>query len=176
MSTYRSWYLSLAAFLSVASPLAAQAQAEPLNMIYAVWKDTTGAGSTMKNMSKGAKDLIEAYAVLIKDKDGKVEIRQRHNKAGGSVAALQASQIVDTAIARLSAPPPSAADSATGYAPAAQASRLSEEDLKKVVGMFGPGESALLLISPKPAVSQIQRSLGVGAQSNAEIVALEVKQ
>ena len=48
--------------------------------------------------------------------------------------------------------------------------------MKKVVGMFGPGESALLLISPKPAVSQIQRSLGVGAQSNAEIVSLEVKQ
>ena len=145
-------------------------------MIYAVWKDTTGAGSTMKSMSKGAKDLIEAYAVLIKDKDGKVEVKQRHNKAGGSVTALQASQIVDTAIARLSAPPPSAADSASGYAPAAQARRLSEEDLKKIVGMFGPGESALILMSPKPAISEIQRSLGVGAQSNAEIVALEVKQ
>ena len=96
--------------------------------------------------------------------------------AGGSVTALQASQIVDTAIARLSAPPPSAADSASGYAPAAQARRLSEEDLKKIVGMFGPGESALILMSPKPAISEIQRSLGVGAQSNAEIVALEVKQ
>jgi hypothetical protein len=176
MGIYRTWYLSLAAFLSVASPLSAQTKAEPLNMIYAVWKDTTGAGSTMKNMSKSAKDLIEAYAVLIKDKDGKVEVRQRHNKAGGSVTALQASQIVDTAIARLSAPPPSAADSASGYAPAAQARRLSEEDLKKIVGMFGPGESALILMSPKPAISEIQRSLGVGAQSNAEIVALEVKQ
>jgi hypothetical protein len=176
MGTYRSWQLSLAAFLSVASRLPAQTQAEPLNMIYAVWKDTTGAGHTMKQMSKSAKDLIEAYAVLIKDKDGKVEVRQRHNKAGGSVAALQASQIVDTAIARLSAPPPSEDDSASGYAPAAQASRLSEDDLRKIIGMFGPGESALILMSPKPAISEIQRSLGVGGQSNAEIVALEVKQ
>jgi hypothetical protein len=177
MSTYRAWYLSLAAFLLVASPLPAQDQAEPqLNMIYAVWKDTTGAGHTMKHMSKGAKDLIEAYAVVIKDTAGKVEVRQRHNKAGASVAALQASQLVDTAIARLSAPAPSAADSASGYAPNGRASRLSEEDLKKVVGMFGPGESALILMSPKPAISEIERSLGMGGQSNAEIVVLEVKQ
>jgi hypothetical protein len=88
---------------------------------------------------------------------------------------LQASQVVDTAIARLSAPPPNAADPASGYAPSAKAGRLSEEDLNKVVGMFGPGESALLLLSPKPAVSEIQRSLGVGTQSKAEIVELEVK-
>lgn len=176
MRTYSAWYLSLAAFLLVAGPLPAQEQAEPpLRMIYAVWEDTTGAAYAMKQMSKGARDQVEAYAVLIKDQAGKVEVKQRYNQAGGSVRALQASAVVDTAIARLSAPQPSAADSASGYAPSTQASRLSEEDLNKVIGMFNPGESALLLLSPKPAVSEIQRSLGVGTQSNAEIVELEVK-
>jgi len=42
-------------------------------------------------------------------------------------------------------------------------SRLSEKDLKKVIEMFDPGESALLLLSPKPAVSDIQRAIGMGA-------------
>jgi hypothetical protein len=145
-------------------------------MIYAVWSDTTGAGYAMQNMSKGARDLVEASAVLVKGKDGQVELKQRQNKAGGSVRALQASQIVDTAVGRLSAPPPSAADSASGYAPSAHTGRLSEEDLSKLRGMFGPGESAMILLSPKPAVSEIQRSLGAGAQSAAEIVELEVQQ
>ena len=176
MSTYRTWYLSLAAFLLVANPWAAQAQTEaPLKMIYAVWKDSTGAASTLKQMSKGTKDLIEATAVLTKDKAGKVEVSKRYNKAGGSVTALQASQIVDTAIARLSAPVPSAADSASGYAPAPP-SRLSEEDLKKITGMLGPGGSALILISPKPNMAEIKRSVGMGGQGEAQIVELEVKQ
>jgi hypothetical protein len=83
--------------------------------------------------------------------------------------------VVDTAIARLSTPPPSAADSVSGYAPNAPR-RLSEEDLNKLMGMFGPGESVLILLSPKPGVSVMQRSLGVGAQSDADIVELEVKE
>jgi hypothetical protein len=177
MSTYGAWYLSLAAVLLVASPLPAHAQEEAsLRMIYAVWKDSAGAGSAIKRMSKGALDLVEAHAVLVKDEAGKVEVKEKYQKAGGSAASLQAGQVVDTAIARLSAPAPSAADSVSGYAPNQPARRLSEEDLKKVVGMFGPGESALILLSPKPAVSQIERSLGTGMQSDAEIIELDVKE
>ena len=174
MSTYRAWYLSLAAFLLVAGRLPAQAQDEaPLKMIYAVWSDTAGAGSALKNMSKSARDQVEATAVLVKDKNGHVEVKQRQNKAGGSDRAMQASQVVDTVIARVSAPP-SAADSASAYAAAPR--RLSEKDYNKIMGMFGPGESALILMSPKPAISEIQRALGTGAQSNAEIVELEIKE
>jgi hypothetical protein len=147
----------------------------PLRMIYAVWKNTDGAGHAVNKMSKTAKDQVEAYAVLVKNDAGRVEVKQRHNQAGGSARALQASQVIDTAIARLSTPPPTAKDSAAGYAPNST-SRLSDEDLKKAVTMFGPGQSALLLLSPRPAVSEIERSLGTGAQSNAQIVELEVQQ
>lgn len=175
MGAYAPGIWSLAAFLVASSPLLAQEKAEtPLRMIYAVWKDTAGAGYAMKHMSKGAYDKVAAYAVLIKDEHGAVEVKTRHNQAGGSPTAMQASQVIDTAIARLSALPPSAADSAAGYAPSAP-SRLSEEDLNKAKAMFGPKQSALLLLSPKPAVSEIQRSLGAGHQSNAQIVELEVK-
>jgi hypothetical protein len=101
-----------------------------------------------------------------------VETSLRHHKSTG-FAGVQSSQTIDSAIARLSEP---ATDSASGYAPSAQTSRLSEQDLKKVVGMFGPGNSVLLLMSPKPATSEIQRSLGAGADGAAEVVVLEVKQ
>jgi hypothetical protein len=88
---------------------------------------------------------------------------------------MQASQTIDTAIARLSALPPDAADSAIGYAPNGPASRLSEKDLKKVVSMLGPGESAVLLISPKPDVSEVERFMGMGGQGAPEVVVVDIK-
>jgi hypothetical protein len=174
MTTYRAWYQSLAGFLLVAIPGAAQAQTEaPVKLIYAVWEDSTAAENTLKHLSKGAKDQIAAYAVLVKDKDGNVDTKLRHHKTAG-FSGVQSSQTIDSAIARLSE---SATESASGYAPGAPtSSRLSEKDLKKVRDMFGPGESVLLLMSPKPAVSEIQRALGAGAQGAPEVVVLEVKQ
>ena len=163
MSTYCPWYLSLTAFLLVASQWSAQAQEEAqVKMIYAVWATPSAAENTLKHMNKGAKDQMEAYAILTKDKAGKVDVTQRYYKSRGSPTGLQASETLDRSV-----------DSASVYAP--QPSRLSEKDLKKVVEMFGPGESALLLLSPKPAVSDIQRAIGMGAQGHPEIVVLEVK-
>ena len=168
------WYQSLAGFFLVAIPGVAQAQTEePVKLIYAVWEDSTAAENTLKQMSKGAKNQIAAYAVLVKDKDGTIETKLRHHKTAG-FSGVQSSQTIDSAIARLSE---SATESASGYAPSAPtSSRLSEKDLKKVRDMFGPGESVLLLMSPKPAVSEIQRALGAGAQGAPEVVVLEVKQ
>jgi|RhiMethySRZTD1v2_1073278.scaffolds.fasta_scaffold158187_2 hypothetical protein len=57
-------------------------------------------------MNRKTYDLIEAYAILVKDKTGKVEV---HNQAGGSDRAMVASQTNDTAVARLSALPANAA-------------------------------------------------------------------
>ena len=167
MTTYRAWYLSLTAFLLIAGPRPAHAQKEaPVKLIYAVWKDTTGAERAVKHMSTEAKDKIEAYAVLIKDTAGTVEPRLRHHKAH-SATGLQASQTLDSAIARLSAPP--------GDTASMKNSRLSEEDLNKVVSMFNPGESVLLLLSPEPAVADIKHALGMGAMGHPEVVELKVK-
>ena len=178
MSPYCPWYLPLTAFLLVAGPLPALAQKEPeLKMVYAVWEDPGAAATIMRNMNKKTYDLVEAYAVLVKDKTGKVEVKQRYNQAGGSDRAMVASQTIDTSIARLGALPPNAADSAQGYRPASgPASRLSEKDLKKVVSMLGPNESAVLLISPKPNVSEMEHFLGMGSQGAPEIVEVDIKQ
>jgi hypothetical protein len=88
---------------------------------------------------------------------------------------MQASQTIDTAIARLSALPPNAADSVSAYAPrSGPASHLSEKDLKKVVSMLGPGESAVLIISPKPDVSEVQKFMGMGGQGTPEVVVVDM--
>ena len=176
--SYRAWYLPLTAFILVAGPRSVLAQNDaPLKMVYAVWKDPGSAATIMRNMNKKTYDLVEAYAVLVKDKSGKVEVQQRHNKAGGSDRAMVASQTIDTSIARLSALPANAADSAKAYAPqSGPASRLSEKDLKKVVGMLNPGESAVLLISPKPNVSEMEHTLGMGGQGTPEIIEVDIKE
>jgi hypothetical protein len=177
MSTYHTWYLSLAGFLLMAGPLSAQEAAPaPLKMVIAVWPDSTGAAGTIKHMSKSAKDQTEAYAVLVKRQDGTVEARERYHNPRGPGAGVQASDLIDRATTRMSEPPASAGDSASGYEASGKPSALSPEDLKRVQTMFGPGESALLLVSQAPAMSQIKRSLGIGAQRDVEIVELSVKE
>jgi hypothetical protein len=177
MSTYRMWYLSVGGFLLVAGPLSAQEPAAaPLKMVIAVWPDTTGAAGTIKHMSKSAKDQTAAYAVLVKNKDGTVEARERYHNPRGPGAGVQASDIIDRATARMSTPSTSEADSASGYESSGKPSQLSPEDLKRVEAMFGPGESALLLLSQAPAMAEIKRTLGIGAQRDVEIVELSVKE
>jgi len=179
MGTYARGTWSLAAFLVVGSPMLAQAQEEtPLKMVYAVWKSPGAAANIMAQMNKKTYDKVEAYAVIVKDSTGKVELKQRYNQAGASDRAMEASVVIDTAVDRLSALPPNAGDSVAAYAPVpgSPASRLSEKDLKKVVSMLDPGESAVLLISPEPDVSEIERVLGMGSQGTPEVVQVDLEE
>ena len=107
-----------------------------------------------------------------------MELKQRHNQAGGSDLAMEASVVIDTAVDRLTALPPNADDSVAAYAPVpgSPASRLSEKDFKKVVSMLDPGESAVLLISPEPDVSEIERVLGMGSQGTPEVVQVDLEE
>jgi len=177
VSTYRTRYLALAALVGVVGPLSAQAQdGPPLKMVYAVWKSPGGASDAMHHMNKKTYDLVEAYAVLVKDTAGKVEVKQRGNKAGGSPQAVQAAETIDSAVARLTALPPNAEDSVAGYKPAGgPASHLSDKDFKKVVSMLDPGESGVLLISPQPDVAEVQKFVGMGGQAAPEVVVVDLQ-
>lgn len=177
LSTYRTWYLALAALAAVVGPQSARAQdGPPLKMVYAVWKSSGGASNAMHHMNKKTYDLVEAYAVVVKDTAGKVEVKQRHNTAGGSPQAAQAAETIDSAIARLTALPANAEDSVAGYKPAGgPASHLSDKDFKRVVSMLDPGESAVLLISPQPDVSQVQKNVGMGGQDAPEFVVVDLQ-
>jgi hypothetical protein len=54
---------------------------------------------------------------------------------------------------------------------------LSDKDLKKVVSMLSPGESAVLLISPKPDVSEIEHYvMGMGGAGTPDVVVVDIKQ
>jgi hypothetical protein len=53
---------------------------------------------------------------------------------------------------------------------------LSEKDFKKVVRMLDPGESAVLLISPQPDVSEVERVLGMGSQGTPEVVVVNLEE
>ena len=96
MGTYTRGTWPLALFVLFANPLLAQDK-DPLKMVYAVWKDIGGAAYSVAQMNKKNYDKVEAWAVIVKDSTGKVEVTQRHNKAGGSDRAMQASVIIDTA-------------------------------------------------------------------------------
>ena len=89
MSTYHTWYLSLAGMLVMAAPLSAQEPAQ--KMIIAVWPDTSAASSTVQHMTKTAKGQIAAYGVLVKHQDGSVEVRERYHNPTGPGAGVQAS-------------------------------------------------------------------------------------
>jgi hypothetical protein len=41
--------------------------------------------------------------------------------------------------------------------------------------MFKPGESAALLISPKPDVAQVQKYVGMGGQPGPEFVVVDIQ-
>ena len=163
MSTYPTWYLSLAGFLLVVGPLSAQAPAEaPQKMIIAVWTDTTGGLEHRQAHEQGCQGpdrrLRGPHQAQGWHGGGKGEVPQSPRSRSGSAEQRHH----DRATVRLSTPPASGTDSASGYESSGKPSQLSPEDLQKIQGMFGPGESALLLLSPTPAVSEIKRPWGLG--------------
>ena len=176
MGTYARGALSFAAFVLFAGPMLAQEKDPPLKMVYAVWKDIGGAEYSVSQINKKNYDKIEAWAVIVKDTSGKVTVTQRGNKAGGDPRAMQASVIIDTAAARLSALPANAGQNASQYRPASgPASRLSDGDLKKVVSMLHPGESGLLAISPKPDVADVEKFMGMGGHGKPEVIVMNLQ-
>ena len=177
MGTYRTLYLVTCRVGGGRGPLSAQAQdGPPLKMVYAVWKSTGGASNTMHHMNKKTYDLVEAYAVLVKDTAGKVEVKQRGNKAGGSAAGgagCRNHRHRDRKAERAAA---ECGGFRRGYKPAGgPASHLSDKDLKRVVSMLNPGESAVLLISPQPDVAEVQKFVGMGGQATPEFVVVDLQ-
>jgi hypothetical protein len=74
MNTHHPMWLPLAGLLALADPLPAQVHGQaPLKLIYAVWEDATGAPNAIAGLDKELRDQIESYAVIARDRDGKVE-------------------------------------------------------------------------------------------------------
>ncbi len=165
MNTHHAMWLPLAGLLALADPLPAQAHGQaPLKLIYAVWEDATGAPNAIAGLDKQLRDQIESYAVIARDRDGKVEIRDKHDKDDFSAPSVEASQTIDSVVALLNEPAPLDGNRAT---------RISAESLDEMKDLLQPGESALLLMAPRPPVPELRRTLGMDP-GDAEVVEVEV--
>jgi hypothetical protein len=165
MNTHHAMWLPLAGLLALADPLPAQGHGQsPLKLIYAVWGDATGAPNAIAGLDKHLRDQIEAYAILAKDPDGSVEIRAKHERDDFSAPSVEASQTIESVVALLNAPAPVDGNRAT---------RISAANVAEMKDLLKPGESALLLMAPRPPIPELRRSLGMDP-GDAEVVEVEV--
>jgi hypothetical protein len=164
MSTYHA-ILPLAGLLALADPLSAQGHGQaPLKLIYVVWEDSTGAPNAIAGLDKQLRDQIESYAIIARDRDGSVEVRDKHDKDDSSAPSVEASQTIDSVVALLNEPVPIDGSHAT---------RISEENVEEMKDLLHPGESALLLMGPRPPIPELRRTLGMDP-GDAEVVEVEV--
>jgi hypothetical protein len=164
MTTY-SKILPLAGLLALAHPLPAPGHGQaPLKLIYAVWEDTTGAPNAIAGLDKQLRDQIESYAIITRDRDGSVEVREKHDKDDFSAPSVEAGQTIDSVVALLNEPAPIDGNRAT---------RISEGNLEEMKDLLQPGESALLLMAHRPPIPELRRTLGMDP-GDAEVVEVEV--
>jgi len=156
MNTHRALYLPLAGLALLAHP-----GPSPLKMIYAVWKDSSGAANAIATLDQDLRGQIESYAIITKGRDGTVQVREKHDRDDTSAPSVEASQTIDSVVALLNEP----ATDGTGH-------KVSAENLTEMKDLLQPGESALLLMAPRPPIPELKRSLGMDP-GDAEI--LEVK-
>ena len=159
MNTHRALYLPLAGLALFAHP-----GPSPLKMIYAVWEDSTGAANAIAALDNGLRGQIESYAIVTKGRDGTVQVREKHDRDDTSALSVEASQTIDSVVALLNEP---AADG-TGHK-----AQVSAENLTEMKDLLQPGESALLLMAPRPPIPELKRSLGM-EPGDAEVVEVEV--
>ncbi len=163
MNTYPK-ILPLAGLLALAHPLPAQGHGQaPLKLIYAVWEDTTGAPNAIAGLDKQLRDQIESYAIITRDRDGSVDVREKHDKDDFSAPSVEAGQTIDSVVALLNEPARLNGNRATRIA----------KNLDEMKDLLQPGESALLLMAPRPPIPELRRTLGMDP-GDAEVVEVEV--
>ncbi len=159
MNTHRALYLPLAGLALLAHP-----GPSPLKMIYAVWEDSSGAANAIATLDQDLRGQIESYAIITKGRDGTVQVREKHDRDDTSAPSVEASQTIDSVVALLNEP----ATDGTGHK-----ARVSAENLTEMKDLLRPGESALLLMAPRPPIPELKRSLGMDP-GDAEILEVEV--
>ncbi len=163
MNTYPK-ILPLAGLLALAHPLPAQGHGQaPLKLIYAVWEDTTGAPNAIAGLDKQLRDQIESYAIITRDRDGSVDVREKHDKDDFSAPSVEAGQTIDSVVALLNEP---------ARLNGTRATRIAK-NLDEMKDLLQPGESALLLMAPRPPIPELRRTLGMDP-GDAEVVEVEV--
>lgn len=123
------------------SPAPAQ-DTMPMTIIVAVFPGLETAEQAMAQMQTTQKAQVESYAVVSKDQQGQIKVRERHTK--WETRGDQAGKAVDGAVALLGQRP---AEGASDTAAARRAS-VSQADAGTIQQVLMPDHSAIVLVVP----------------------------
>lgn len=125
----------------------------PMTLIVAVFPDQATAGQAMKQMPSDQKAQVQSYAVVSKDANGNVKVKDRKAKKGAQ--GDRANKSIDGAVALLGqSPQQSGRDSTSG-----KKAGMSQSDANKVSAMLPPDNSAILIVVPATETSPMDAAL-----------------
>ena len=153
----------------------------PLTLLLVVFPDTTGAQSAMTNLNAGPTAAAAGqpdknaapppntvgnpartqwvepyYAVVSKDKKGKVSV-QHHGTKGTTASDTRAANSIDGVTALLGKRP-SKNDKAVSGAGATRAG-ISSANMKEMQNMLTPGNTALIIVVPQTDVADVSSEM-----------------
>jgi len=125
----------------------------PMTLIVAVFPDQATAGQAMKQMASDQKAQVQSYAVVSKDANGKVKVKDHKSKKGAQ--GDRANTTINGAVALLGeSPQQGGRDSTSG-----QKAGMSQSDASKVSAMLPPDNSAVLIVVPTTDTSPMDSAL-----------------
>jgi uncharacterized membrane protein len=149
-------------------------QEAPVQAIVAAFSDENGASDALKDLRSLGGDVlgVKEAAVLVRDDDGKLEIRESHHVKKGAVMGGIAGAVVGLIAG------PVGWVAVGGAAVGALAARLrdsgfADERLRQVGESLKPGTSALIVIVEHRWVLDVQQRLRA---AEADIATEEIKQ
>jgi uncharacterized membrane protein len=148
----------------------------PLQAVVAAFPDMDGAATALAELRKADKDLIKVKqaAVLVRDADGKLKIKESHHVARGAVLGGVAGAVVGIVTG------PVGWVTVGGVAVGALAARLrdsgfNDDRLEQIGEALQPRTSALIAIIEDRWAAQLQEQLReAGAQLATEAVKADV--
>jgi hypothetical protein len=120
-------------------------------LIVAVFQGPGAADSTLNGMTQQLR-YVKSYAVVSKDQNGGVSLRQNHRMRSDAAGAPAANDAIDGAIALLGHPlPPSR--------PNNQATHISQSKADRIATMLTPGNSAIILVVPELDADRLESDM-----------------
>lgn len=145
----------------------------PVQIIIAAYQEEDAADQALKTLKEAKKEKligIENAAVIRKDEDGKLHIKETADMGGGKGAGIGV--LVGGAIGLLAGPVGVAAGSALGAAVGGLTAKLydggfKDERLRQIGTSLQPGTSAIIAVIEHRWVAEIEREL---AEEGAEVM------
>lgn len=149
----------------------------PVQIIVAAFDDDAGASAALGDLKQASEERlvkIKAAAVLRKDADGKLHIKETADMGGGKGASLGG--VAGAAIGLLAGPalivPAAVGALIGGLAAKARDSGLSDEELKRIGLSLTPNSSALIAIVEHVWVDEVKQAL---ARAGAEMLTQQLQ-